>query len=277
MNWFVPAVPSFFLLSALLYGYRTKVLDDSFLIDKWKGLSVSYYGVLIVVFISCLIVGEYSCLGLFRGFISDILYIGGVPIIGRHLPETGHCWFLTSLFLCYIALYLSDRHYKRSKNRVGDKYKCLIFIFLAEAIDVLCFQIHFLVHIAIYISFYIYIKFRNNYAGTNILTVWLLSSIFVLIYLIATNSSLLLCKPYYGTLVGYSIAIPAILLAEKFYYIFKANKIISWICVLSMEIYLVHHYFVFDRPIYICLPVTILLSVLLHFTSSKFKQLINIS
>jgi hypothetical protein len=64
----------------------------------------------------------------------------------------------------------------------------------------------------------------------------------------------------------------AILLIKLFTVIFSSTKnifVITWLGAISMEIYLIHHLFVYDYPWYISITVTLLLAVALHVFSQK--------
>lgn len=52
----------------------------------------------------------------------------------------------------------------------------------------------------------------------------------------------------------------------------KGNKILNYLADISMEIYLIHHLFVFDQPLYISLPLTLVLSDLLYRISKSISK-----
>ncbi len=47
---------------------------------------------------------------------------------------------------------------------------------------------------------------------------------------------------------------------------------VSYLSTISMDVYLVHHLFVFNNPIYVSLPLTIVLSLILHQAGMRLKK-----
>lgn len=75
------------------------------------------------------------------------------------------------------------------------------------------------------------------------------------------------------------VSIMAIITIMIFIKIFNKNhksNVILLFSTISMEFYLLHHLFVFDFPIYISFPITIILSVFLLQISKSIKQIFKI-
>lgn len=79
---------------------------------------------------------------------------------------------------------------------------------------------------------------------------------------------------YYRYWISSIIGIETIVLFMMLFKIFQINKlnfIVVFGASISMEIYLVHHLFVYDYPLYYSLPFTIFLSVLLMLIGKKYR------
>lgn len=60
------------------------------------------------------------------------------------------------------------------------------------------------------------------------------------------------------------LAILTIILFLRVFKDIKSTPFITYSASITMEVYLVHHLFVYDYPLYISLPVTIIFSIILH-------------
>ena len=96
-------VQIFFLLSAYLLGikYGSMPIGLSFLVKRWKRLSVVYYPFLIIVICSIMLLGGnvtwkniFTHFTYTNYFLQDTLL--GVPF--------GHLWYISMMMLCYVSL-----------------------------------------------------------------------------------------------------------------------------------------------------------------------------
>lgn len=261
---FSAAVPCFILMSAYLCGlkYDTNRIGKSFLIKRYKSLSSYYYPFLVGVFIFySLINPDYF----FQYLPTAILNLFYVTTLSKPLPHCGHLWFMQTIAICYIAIYLLNRDFFR--RMFTNRISILILFFL-------CCLFGFLYRGAItwYLYFYLLLFFNAKRIHTFISSpqfnkryIILTISIIMCYWLLSIDYTKLFHTGIYFRYMHSCIL--AILILILFLRIFKDMKNYSFITYsasITMEVYLVHHLFVFDYPLYVSLPVTIILSVILH-------------
>lgn len=105
------AVPCFLLISAYIYGERPeskKCFDYKWMKKRWMSLSCVYYPFVTAVFLFYLF-GSEQPLELSVEYLLSLVYL---PVVWHPLPECGHLWFLTTLVVCYLMLYMLHKKMK---------------------------------------------------------------------------------------------------------------------------------------------------------------------
>lgn len=267
------AVPCFLLISAFIYGLRYNGNGGKmkgglpFIIKRWKSLSIVYYPFIFAVFVWCIINDGANIQDYVLSLICDFLY---VTMLTKPLPGCGHLWFLQTLGLCYLLLAFlcnSNKIYTFFSNK-KIILALVILTFLLGGVK----RDNTFVYLLFYGLTFVY----ANKIFECSKTIGISSFIIVLVLLY-----LLLSYPYedifwYGIYLKYFhtciIAVWTILLFVR---VAEGKQFPHWICwlsSLSMEVYLIHHLFIFKYPLYISLPLTIILSIVLHGIGIKLKK-----
>jgi hypothetical protein len=244
-------------------------LGKRFILKRFISLAVVYYPFIISVFSYYAItdtanIGKYG-----MSLVGELLFL---PNFVEPLPFCGHLWFMQSLMLCYIAVWLVSRcRWSGLISRLFINPKTSILLF---AIVVICGFVYRGTD-CVYVFFYLWTYFnakKINDASINII---------YLIICLLIGYGILSSHYEYLFKIGIYIrhiqaCVMAILCIKLFMQIFSSIRnvvIITWLSALLMEIYLIHHLFVFDYPWYISLAVTLLLSIVLHVFSQKILSL----
>ncbi|MDO6739094.1 acyltransferase family protein [Wenyingzhuangia sp. 2_MG-2023] len=264
------AVPTFLLMSAYLYGLReqnTVSLGWSFLKKRWWALSNTYYLFLTFVFLFYLVSDYVQIKTYIVSFLAGLAYITN---FGYYLPGCGHLWFMQVLMLCYIVLAFFGKN-SIVKAWFSSSIKTS-FLFLGLLILGFVYRGNILV----YLFFYMWLYFNANKLKLLIesmntyLIVFLLIIGYCLLYTeYATNYNWGIYIKHFHTCI---MALLTIGVFVKYKVLGFENKVIVYIGTLAMEIYLIHHLFVFSEPIYVSLPITIVLSIILHWLSNSLKN-----
>ena len=267
------AVPSFLLVSAYLYGLRRKngtSFHFDFLKKRYISLSCVLYPFLLVTYFYFVITDSNNIIQYTRSFFAECCYF--VDFI-TPLPTTGHIWFMQTLAMCYIAMFVAS-HVKIVEKWFTSPIKILLMLFIV----ILCGYIYrgsYLVHIFFYLLVYYNAnRIKNMKEKINIFCLMLLLMVG---YLLLSTKYLELF--HYGIYLQYIqlciMAIMNILFFNILCENWRESKFVNFIGSISMEIYLVHHFIVYDYPLSISIPVTLILSVLLYQVSIYTKKMMN--
>lgn len=271
--WFCGAVPAFLLMSAYLYGIREPqpVYGVRFFCRRWLTLGATYYPFLLCVFVVSLVSGQYPIGELLRGLVTDVFFLVGFNS-SKTLPGCGHLWFMTILMLCYLALVVVGnsgrvRRVLRSGWGVGGAFVALLligFTYRGGGIPVRLFA---------YVVLFFNADRLHNLVSTRrrtLLTVGVALVCYALV--VMQMAEWFRYAAYLQHMATCLIGVVTIALAERYLAHVRLGRCITFLSDISMEIYLVHHLFVYDQPLYVSVPLTLVLSVLLHFVGRQAKK-----
>jgi hypothetical protein len=126
------------------------------------------------------------------------------------------------------------------------------------------------------VFFYLWIYFNaKKINNARIKIIWLIIGLFIGYCILSLHYEDMFKIGIYLRYI--QTCVMAILFIKLFMIIFSSIKnmsIITWLSAISMEIYLIHHLFAYDYIWYICVPITLLLSVVLHVFSHKILSLV---
>lgn len=271
-NWYLqPAVPAFLLVSAYLYGVGrdSRKFGLSFLKKRWISLSQIFYPFLVAVALIDIVFGNYDPVDILKRLASGVFYLTN---FGYYLPGCGHVWFLERIVECYVLLVVVSKFpnfiNKLSENLMANV--CLIFA-------VLCLGFFYRglgpVHYLFYLLTFVHAK-KIEQLVKKIITIPLF-----LIVLLGYCGIYVNYKGnfHYGIYLWYFnvciLGFALVLICLKWLENVTPPKIVRWLSSLSFEIYLVHHLFIYDYPLYVSASITVALAFLLHIISEKlFRQ-----
>lgn len=268
------AVPSFLLVSAYLYGLRRTnetVLSVNFLKKRYISLSCAMYPFLIVTYLYFIITDAGNTIQYTTSLLAECCYI--VDFV-KPLPTTGHLWFMQTLVMCYLAIYVAS-HTSIAQRYFTSPIKLLLIFFIV----VICGFVYRGGYL-VYIYFYLMVYYNANI----IKNIMEKTNIFIILIFLVLGYVLLSTKYidlfHYGVYLQYIqlciMAILNIIFFSKLCMNWYNSKIVNYIGCISMEIYLVHHFIVYDKPLYISVPVTFILSILLYHISIHTKKMMNV-
>ena len=273
-NWIWSiAVPSFLLVSAYLYGLRRTektIFHIDFIKKRYISLSSVLYPFLLVTYLYFVITDYGNVIQYSKSFLVECCYL--VDFV-TPLPTTGHIWFMQTLAMCYIAMFAASHN-----KIVGKWFTSPIKLLLMFIIIIICGFIYRGAYM-VYIFFYLLVYYNANRIKNMMEKI----NIIVLITLLFIGYLLLSTKYYelfhYGIYLQYIqlciMAIVNILFFDILCRNCYESKLINKIGNISMEIYLTHHFIVYNYPLYISIPVTLILSMLLYQTSIYTKKIMN--
>lgn len=268
------AVPVFLLVSAYLYGQKIREnekLTFTFLLKRYKVLSVVYYPFIVGVFIFYSITDFENFYSYLKSAFFELLYLTN---FSTPLPNCGHLWFMQLLIFSYIALFIATNIPFVRKIFINDVLSSIMLLII-----ILCGFIYRGGEL-IYIFFYLWTFFNAKRISE-----WNKKDNLIYLFLILILGYIMLSLQYrnlfkMGIYYEYiQVSIMAIITIMIFIKIFNKNhksNVILLFSTISMEFYLLHHLFVFDFPIYISFPITIILSVFLLQISKSIKQIFKI-
>jgi len=261
---FKDAVPAFIFMSAYLYGIRG--FNDGgikFLKKRWVAISSTYYPYLIFVVITFYILGNP---------LSDLLISSGLgffylPVV-RPLPYSYHLWFIQSMALCYLFISIVGRNSKNAEiiRRWHITVLLIIIMFLIGFI----YRGQDVVYITLYILVYCHANHIYILSKKHAILLIVLLTIFY--WCLSLNYE----SEFYYAVYLYKIneCIVGLLVLMLFIHYFEKvylPSILEYISYITMEIYLVHHLFVWDWPLYVSIPLTIISAIILHFIAGKLS------
>jgi hypothetical protein len=265
------AVPVFLMVSAYLYGFKhdeVTILDKGFLIKRFKALSIVYYPFVLSVFIYYVVTDAVNTGSYAKSLIMEMLFLTN---LGKPLPGCGHLWFMQTLMMCYISLFVCSRMKFLEKWFRSDLISLLLLI-----VVILCGFIYRGADL-VYLFFYLWIYYnakRINQLSSKALVYYSCAILLLGYFLLSLHYEDVYKMGIYLKYIQTSIM--AIVMIKLFMIFFASTKnisVITWLSSIAMEFYLIHHLFVFDFPIYISMTVTLALSVVLHFVSQRFHIL----
>lgn len=262
---FIGAVPCFLYMSAFLYGVNKSKLENKFFFKRrWVSISSTYYPFLLFAFLYNVFLFYESdkivdCKNLFTGLGCSFLFLPDV----KTLPSCGHLWFIQTLVACYIVLWFCSR-LKLTKRLFESLSLTMLVIIVVLLMSLVC-RYRFPVYVCCYLWMFYNAEKIQNYAINSVKKkkhILLHIAILVVCYLwvFAGESMSIYNWDYYRYWISSIIGIEAIVLfimLFKVFQIIKLNFIVVFGASISMEIYLVHHLFIFDYPLYYSLPLTI--------------------
>ena len=264
------AVPCFLMVSAFIYGLRPiekQKWGMPFIVRRWKSIAMVYYPFVIAIFIWYTI-GDFHNIGVYAlSALCELLFATNVV---TPLPGCGHLWFMQTLALCYLLLAVichSERwRYYFSKTSIVMTITILTFVVGGVSRN------STFVYLLFYWLTFIYAQEILKYSKA--IDVWMQAVIIAVLYLIFFY--------HYENVFWYGIylryfhtCLIAIFTISFFIRLLEGRslpKMVCWLSSISMEVYLVHHLFVFNYPIYISLLLTIILSIALHWIGVRLKK-----
>ena len=278
---FVGAVPCFLYMSAFLYGVNKCKLDNNlFFKRRWISISSTYYPFLLFAFLYIFFLFSETdkivdLKNLFFGLVCSLLFLPDV----KTLPFCGHLWFIQTLVACYIVLWFCSKW--KVMRRLFESLSLTMLFVIVLLLMSLVYRGRFPVYVFCYLWMFYNAEKIQNYVICNVkkikhilLHAAILAGGYLLFFL--GESVNIYNWVYYRYWISSIIGIETIVLFMmlfKFFQIHKLNFIVFFGASISMEIYLVHHLFVFDYPLYYSLPLTIFLSVILKLIREKYKYI----
>lgn len=172
---------------------------------------------------------------------------------------------MTTLWLCYFGLFFFAN---KSKLRVMMTSWCGIVATLALiAIVGLVYRGNNMVFVPAYILIYFNADRIKNHVikhqrATEVISFVIL--IFGYIYMSFDLEHAFRYGIYMRFMVTCIMALVTITFFQTVLSRNSGNRIVNYLANISMEIYLIHHLFVYDQPLYISLPLTLILSDVLY-------------
>ena len=263
------AVPSFLLVSAYLYGLRRTdetVLGFRFLKKRFISLASSLYPFLLVVFTIFAILYPDQIRQLIISLFANLLFACDLY---KPLPHCGHLWFIQTLAMCYLSMMLCSRIPVFRKIFTNP-----LLILLSGTVVILCGFVYrggYLVSIFFYMLLY--------YNANKIRSVTLKWHFSIFLVLLGTSYLLSSLKYqdtfHYGIYLlyiqNYTFAIVNIMLFEKLFQQIGEHLWLDFLGNLSMEFYLVHHFFAFDYSIFLGLSITLIFAIVLYYIATQNK------
>lgn len=239
-------VQIFFLLSAYLLGikYGSMPIGLSFLVKRWKRLSVVYYPFLIIVICSIMLLGGnvtwkniFTHFTYTNYFLQDTLL--GVPF--------GHLWYISMMMLCYVSLLVL----RQKKEFLFHGWGVLGLLVVTFFVCNLCLKHHIPSRIPIVVTSYLIVfkrakdicswfsKLKN--VQVYIYTFTLLCNVTCLgLFLYWNLNDKLLIRD----IIVLTTACSWLLFFMTALRDMKCGKVLAFISTISFELYLVHHPFI---------------------------------
>ena len=129
-QFFQSGVQVFIFLSGLLYGEKRIANSNTWLLSRWKRVSVPCYLHVLFLLLFCIIVNAPF---FWQGVVLIFLNLEGYHHIITFIPNnwvvpgTGHFWFITMICLCYVIVSIIKRN---NWDPTIKKYKKILLIAL---------------------------------------------------------------------------------------------------------------------------------------------------
>lgn len=231
----------FITISAFLMGFKwekgnRQALKFSFLTDRIKKLSYTYYPFLLLMFLFILLVEQHT------PTIKEILlHFGFFPVFQR-IPNWGHLWFVSMIILCYSGIYIYS---KITRININPAIVALIGVtgsVIVEQYNLSPILSNAIIYTCLYILIFTntkpIISFIEKQNSRQKIFVSLALVIACIIFYHNINRSNL-----HGLTIGVLSAILLFVPMFNFFNRRKANSFVNFISGISFEIYLVHYIF----------------------------------
>lgn len=263
------AVPTFILISAYLYGIKNemqnRIFGFGFLKRRVIKLSVPYYIFLFCVFVFWCASNPGHIAHYIESLIFELLYLTDFGNVVEPLPNCGHLYFLQLIMMCYLLLFILNQANILKRGLIIFQNEWIVtLLFIILVASGLVFKKLYLIVILFYLLVYYNanrIRKVSNKINTGVLFLLLVTS-YIVYFLIKTKTGAY--PSFLFQIWGYVIGILSLLFFEKCFGNVLENRILTFFSLILMEFYLIHHLFVFDLPIYVSLPLTVLLSFVLN-------------
>lgn len=239
-------VQIFFLLSAYLLGikYGSMPIELSFLMKRWKRLSVVYYPFLIIVI--CLIL-------LFGGNVTWKNILTHFTYTNYFLQDTllgvqfGHLWYISMMMLCYVSLLVL----RKKTDSLFRGWGVLVLLVVTYFVCVLCLKHHIPSRIPIVVTSYLIVFKRAKD-----ICLWFNKlmnlPVYIYAFTILCNVSCLGLFLFWNLNDKLLMRDIIVLITACSWLLFfmtvlrdmKCGKVLGFISTISFELYLVHHPFV---------------------------------
>ena len=280
---FCGAVPCFLYMSAFLYGINKQKLDGvGFFKKRWLSLSSTYYPFLLFAFLYILIwfslTDQYIDLkSMILGMVCSIFFLPDVKTI----PECGHLWFIQTLVVCYVVLWTCKKN--KFIKKIFESHYWIMLVVVLLLLSSFLYRGPITVYVCCYLWMFYNTDKMKNYVKEKCDN-WIVTLVHVAVLLICYSLYLLVDVNAFSQWVYFRYWLASIIGIETivlFMMIFKLqkirrlNNIIMFGASISMEIYLVHHLFVFYYPLYLSLPLTVGLTIVLKKVGLRFRNFFN--
>lgn len=241
-------VQIFFLLSAYLLGmkYGSAPIEFSFLVKRWKRLSVVYYPFLIIVICLILLLGRNVT---FKNVLTHITYtnyflqdvICGVSF--------GHLWYMSMMMFCYVSLLFL----RKKTDFLFQGWWLLVLSVVTFGMCILCLKNRIPSRIPIVVVSYLIVFKRANGICSWLNGIRNVPMIYA--FAIFCNVTCLGLFLFWNLNDRLLIRDIIVLITACSWLIFfmtamsnvKCGKVLGFISTISFEIYLIHHPFVFGE------------------------------
>ena len=231
----------FITISAFLMGFKwekgnRQALKFSFLTDRIKKLSYTYYPFLLLMFLFILLVEQHT------PTIKEILLHFGFSPVFQRIPNWGHLWFVSMIILCYSGIYIYS---KITRININPAIVALIGVtgsVIVEQYNLSPILSNTIIYTCLYILIFTntkpIISFIEKQNSRQKIFVSLALVIACIIFYHNINRSNL-----HGLTIGVLSAILLFVPMFNFFNSRKANSFVNFISGISFEIYLVHYIF----------------------------------
>ena len=223
----------FFLTSALLYSFKPITGGGDFILKRVLKLGFSLWPFLLILFILYLIFGvNFSLVNI----VLNYAFLGYV----FKLPGNGHLWFLTVLMSCYVEMIILDR------LNIKSKYFPFLLLFSSIVLSGIAEYFHVSCVAFFSMGFYGFVflkgkwlyKYSKSIGGCNTLFAIIIN----IICLYFDYNGLFEYNRFLHYLLTSFCGLFLLVVMLKFMPNLKIN-VVSFICGISYEFYLVHHTF----------------------------------
>ena len=269
----------FLILSAFLLGlsWEKKQYQEfkmSFLIHRISKLMYSYYPFVVMTFVFLYMTDYHVTI---KDWIMHLLFL---PWFDK-LPGFGHLWFVTMIVICYIGIYVVSKPFLKMlrKVKIGGVILAALFQIILGRVGLPNYIfIYLILYLLVFLNARKILEWINRIHIRTMMTVCciVVPIVILLFYLDLTNK-------YTSVWGGLISAMLLLGLLNKLFNNAKENKIISFISLISFEIYLVHHVFCFGEfslfkfignpilGIIVIFALSLVLAYLLHLVSKKIS------
>ena len=231
----------FITISAFLMGFKwekgnRQALKFSFLTDRIKKLSYTYYPFLLLMFLFILLVEQHT------PTIKEILLHFGFSPVFQRIPNWSHLWFVSMITLCYTGIYVYSQMVRIKISPAIIALTGVIGLAIVEKCNFSPILSNAIIYICIYISIFTntkplfsFMEKQNSRKKTFISLAFV--TVCIILYHNIDKSNL------HGLIIGVFSAILLFIPMFNFFNSRKEYSLVSFISGISFEIYLVHYIF----------------------------------